>query len=232
MSRLKKMLSEKQKKIRRRNYTLNLQITVLGWMVEIFGFLSCLLGAYILGHDNSIVTSTLQTISMINYYIILPSSILINSEDTKEYILNHESYSKLLRWFGCESSNNDKPQDKEIQIAAVPNAENRSSSPNFGSDGKIIQNGTIELPDHNIDARAASKENAESDSKEETKEAWLPNSSSGNGKKSKISRQREIECRKTQIEQNSDDSKVRKDIGQNRSSQDMYVEDLDVSHDV
>ena len=128
MSRLKKMLSEKQKKIRRRNYTLILQITVLGWMVEIFGFLS-------------------------------------------------------TRDIYC-------------------------------------------------DARAASKENAESDSKEETKEAWLPNPSSGNGKKSKISRQREIECRKTQIEQHSDDSKVRKDIEQNRSSQDMYVEDLDVSHDV
>ena len=232
MSRLKKMLSEKQKKIRRRNNTLNLQITVLGWMVEIFGFFSCLLGVYILGHGNSIVTSTLHTISMINYYIILPSSILINSEDTKEYILDHESYSKLLRWFGCESSTKDKPQDKEIQIAAVPNAENQSSPPNSGAESQMIQNRTIKLPDHQIDARTGSKENAESVSKEETKKAWMPNSSRRNGKNGKILRQREIDSRKTEIEQHSDDSKVRKEIKQNRRSQDMYVEDLDVSHDV
>ena len=108
------MLSEKQKKIKSRNNTLNLQITVLGWMVEVFGFFSTILGVYILGHGNSIVTITLHTITMINYYIILPSSILINSQDVKEYILDHELYSKLLHWFGIESSNDNKLQDKDI----------------------------------------------------------------------------------------------------------------------
>ena len=148
MTRLKKMLSEKQKKIKSRNNTLNLQITVLGWMVEVFGFFSTILGVYILGHGNSIVTITLHTISMINYYVILPCSILINSQDVKEYILDHELYPRLIRWFGFESSNTDKLQDKEMQNAAVPNNEDQPSQSNSGAkSNRRVQDGTLELPE-------------------------------------------------------------------------------------
>ena len=160
MVRLKKMLSERQKKMRSRNNNLNLQITILGWLVEVFGFFSCILGVYILGHGNSVVTSTLHTISLFNYYIILPASILINSEDVKEYILDHKLYSRLLRVLGFESSPEDKPQNKKIRIATVPNAENQPSPPNSGPEGNLrLQVETIELSDHPTDTRAGSEEN-------------------------------------------------------------------------
>ena len=103
MIRLKKMMSEKQKKLKTRNNTLNLQITILGWLVEVLGFVPTIVGVGILGHGNSIATMTLHTISMINYFIILPCSILVNSSDVKEYIIEHELYSRFLRIFGYES---------------------------------------------------------------------------------------------------------------------------------
>ena len=103
MIRLKKMMSEIQKKLKTRNNTLNLQITILGWLVEVLGFVPTIVGVFILGHGNSIATMTLHTISMINYFIILPCSILVNSSDVKEYIIEHELYSRFLRIFGYES---------------------------------------------------------------------------------------------------------------------------------
>ena len=235
MTRLKKMLSEKQKKLRSRNNTLNLQITVLGWMVEIFGFFSTILGVYILGHGNSIVTITLHTITMINYYIILPGAILINSEDAKEYILDHESYYKLLRWFGCEPSHKDKPKDKEIQIEAAPNVENPPSPPNSVPGGnQRSQNDTNESSDHQIDTistHARSEGNDDLVGEEETKRAWLSNSNPTNEKNYKMLRQRKMKIQKNQNEHHTDDdSSVREEIEQKGTSQDMDVEDLDGSH--
>ena len=116
MARLKKMLSDKQKKLRTRNNTLNLQITVLGWLVEVFGFMSTIVGVYILGHGNSIVTMILHTISMINYFIILPCSLLINSSDVKEYILDHNLYLNFLNWFEGISLKNGKKNDGATEI--------------------------------------------------------------------------------------------------------------------
>ena len=116
MARLKKMLSDKQKKLRTRNNTLNLQITVLGWLVEVFGFMSTIVGVYILGHGNSIVTMILHTISMINYFIILPCSLLINSSDVKEYILDHNLYLNFLNWFEGISLKNGKKNDGTAQV--------------------------------------------------------------------------------------------------------------------
>ena len=116
MARLKKMLSDKQKKLRTRNNTLNLQITVLGWLVEVFGFMSTIVGVYILGHGNSIVTMILHTITMINYFIILPCSLLINSSDVKEYILDHKLYLDFLNWFEGMSLENGKKNDGTSQV--------------------------------------------------------------------------------------------------------------------
>ena len=116
MARLKKMLSDKQKKLKTQNNTLNLQITVLGWLVEVFGFMSTIVGVYILGHGNSIVTMILHTISMINYFIILPCSLLINSSDVKEYILDHNLYLNFLNWFEGISLKNGKKNDGTTQV--------------------------------------------------------------------------------------------------------------------
>ena len=126
VKRLKTLLSEKSKFRRNRNITLNLQITVLGWLVEAFGFLTCVIGVYILGHGNSVVTMTLHTLAMMIYAIFLPCSILINSEDAKEYIFASKWYSSFINKFGSESKDSltsSYQKEEESRIESGPNQE-------------------------------------------------------------------------------------------------------------
>ena len=124
VERLKTLLTEKSKTRRNRNITLNLQIAVLGWLVEVFGFLTCVIGVYILGHGNSVVTMTLHTLAMTIYAIVLPCSILINSEEVKEYIFSSQWYSNFIDRFGLktkESSITNDQKEEESRVEAGPN---------------------------------------------------------------------------------------------------------------
>ena len=100
MGRLKTLLSDSAKTRRYRNTTLNLQITILGWLVEVFGFLTCVAGVFILGHGNDVVTMILHTIAMIIYTIFIPCSVLINSSEAKEYIAESQWYADFISKFG------------------------------------------------------------------------------------------------------------------------------------
>ena len=126
MKRLKKLLSESSKTRRNRNTALNLQITVLGWLVEVFGFLTCVIGVYVLGHENSIVTMTLHTLAMIIYTIFLPCSVLINSAEVKEYIAESPGYAKFISKFGWKSkpivkTDCEKIPEESSSNGALPN---------------------------------------------------------------------------------------------------------------
>ena len=120
VERLKTLLTENSKTRRKRNITLNLQIAVLGWLVEVFGFLTCVIGVFILGHGNSVVTTTLHTLAMTIYAIVLPCSILINSEEVKEYIFSSQWYSNFIDKFrlknkGPSSSNDQKEEESRVE---------------------------------------------------------------------------------------------------------------------
>ena len=102
MIKLKTLLPDASKNKRSRRIVLNIQITILGWLVEVFGCLTVAVGVYIVGHGNGTVTLTLQICSMILYGILLPCSILINSSEVKDYIEESDNYARVVKWFGCQ----------------------------------------------------------------------------------------------------------------------------------
>ena len=104
MMRLKTLLSDSSKAKRNRRHTLNIQITFLAWLVEFFGFFLIVLGSFILGHENSIVTMVMQTLTMSLFMIILPCIVLLNSTSVKAGIVESRWYLSLSNFLGCQTS--------------------------------------------------------------------------------------------------------------------------------
>lgn len=119
MKTLKKLLSDSSKNRRGRRNVLCIQITFFGWLVEVIAFLTFAVGAYIFGHGNSIITLSLQTLTMTFYSIFLPCTILINGNDIKAYIVETNWYYVLLDFFGCQAltypNNDDAPVIEKSQ---------------------------------------------------------------------------------------------------------------------
>ena len=110
MEKLKNLLPDSTKKRRNHQTALNIQIAILSWLVELLGFLVSALGVFILGHENATVTMTLQTLSMIFYAILVPGTILINSLDFKDHIIESQWYVTLLqhtKFMSLEHSSNN-----------------------------------------------------------------------------------------------------------------------------
>ena len=101
MKRLKDLLSDSSKNRRGRRNLLGLQITFLGWFVEVLAFLTIAVGIYIFGHGSSIITMSLQTLTLTFYFIILPCTILINDNELKHYIADTRWYLSFISFFGC-----------------------------------------------------------------------------------------------------------------------------------
>ena len=91
MIKLKKILPDSYKNQRSRRIVLNIQITILSWLIEVFGCITIAVGVYIVGHGNGTVTLTLQICSMALYGILLPCSILVNSSEVKDFIAESEN---------------------------------------------------------------------------------------------------------------------------------------------
>ena len=132
LARLTKFLSDSSKTRRIRNTALNLQITVLGWLVEVFGFLTIVIGVYILGHENSNVTMTLHILAIIIYTIILPCSILINSAEVKQYIAESQWYAKLTSNVGWKSKQIVETDSEKKQITEERSSNGALSNENLG----------------------------------------------------------------------------------------------------
>ena len=99
MEKLKKLLNDSRKARRNRRNTLNIQITFLGWSVEFLGFLMVFLGTVIIGHEDSMTTLYLQTITLIVYFIALPSTVLLNGSDMKDRIVDSIFYISFTSLF-------------------------------------------------------------------------------------------------------------------------------------
>ena len=102
MLRLQKLLSETSRVRRHQRTILNIQITIVGWLVEVLGFLTIFLGSFILGHENSLATLILQTLSLLFYFIIIPSVILLTDSKSRSNIIESNWYAKLNNLFRCQ----------------------------------------------------------------------------------------------------------------------------------
>ena len=145
MIKLKKILPDAYKNQRSRRIVLNIQITILSWLIEVFGCITIAVGVYIVGHGNGTVTLTLQNCSMALYGIFLPCSILVNSSEVKDFIAESENYVRVIKWFGCqpkiystsededevkyEGNDEDKPKKSDGNLV-VMNKHQKDRSPN------------------------------------------------------------------------------------------------------
>ena len=113
MKKLKKLLSAEAKDERHRRHQINIHIAILGWLAEFSGFFVVMLGSFILGHRNVIVTLTLQTISNFMLFIAVPCVYLINTNNIKARIAESKNYFNFLRFFKLEKSNFVEVDDEE-----------------------------------------------------------------------------------------------------------------------
>ena len=96
-----KLLSDSSKARRNRRNVLNILVTILSWLVEFFGSFTVFLGSFIFGHSNSSITLSLQTMTMLIYFIILPLTILVNGVKFKSSISESRWYLALIQAIGC-----------------------------------------------------------------------------------------------------------------------------------
>ena len=130
MLKLKKLLSDASRTYRHRRNVLNIMITMLAWLVEFIGGLTIFLGSFVFGHGNSVITLTLQTLTLVFYFDILPCTFLINEEEWKISMLDNYWYTQFIKVFDSCISNRFKPfgtpkndliEDNNPQNEAVPN---------------------------------------------------------------------------------------------------------------
>ena len=114
MVKLSKLLSKSSKSRRHRRNILNIQITILAWLVEFIGFFLIVLGSLILRHQNSIVTLSLQTFTFTLYFIIVPSVFLINDSHFKGIIIESNWYISFLNIFSCGQLNEIEEECSEV----------------------------------------------------------------------------------------------------------------------
>ena len=113
MLKLKNLLSDTNRVLRHQRNVLNLLITMLAWLVELFGGLTLVLGSFIFGHGNSIVTLVLQTLSLLLYFVILPCTFLINVDEWKEAILENKWYHQFIRVLDSYTSSRAGQNDNQ-----------------------------------------------------------------------------------------------------------------------
>ena len=113
MRKLKNLLSETKRTLRHQRNILNVLITMLAWLVELFGGLTLVLGSFIFGHGNSIVTLFLQTLSLLFYFVVLPSTFLFNVDEWKEAILESRWYPRLIKVIDSFTSSRTGPNDNQ-----------------------------------------------------------------------------------------------------------------------
>ena len=129
MFKLRKLLSESSKSRRRRRNLINIHITILNWMTEFLGFFFVILGSFILGHDNHVVTFFLQILTIVFYFNILPCTFLINDSELKGIIADNKLYILFLSLFTCHANN-----EHEVDDGEVPNKDNNIAQVQMNED--------------------------------------------------------------------------------------------------
>ena len=96
MVKLRNLLSSTSRSRRNRKNILNIQITILAWLVEFTGFLLVFLGSFIFRGKDSIVTGSMQTFTFFVYFVMVPSVFLVNDSYIKGIIIESSWYIRLL----------------------------------------------------------------------------------------------------------------------------------------
>ena len=96
MIKLRKLLCDSSKVKRRRRILLSMQMTFLAWVVEFLGFVFILLGIFIIGKNNNIITFVIQTVTALLIFILVPSTYLINNSSFKSLVLKNKLYLSLI----------------------------------------------------------------------------------------------------------------------------------------
>ena len=114
------MLNDSSVQRRHQRIMLNIHISFLAWLTEFLGFFLMFLGMYVVGHENNIVTYSMQTLTLIVYFNLLPSILLMNSSEFKDFVSEspmYERFLSLLNWQYREDlekeENNDVGGDVE-----------------------------------------------------------------------------------------------------------------------
>ena len=113
MIKLRKILPDSTKDIRHRHNLINIHIEVLGWLIEFSGAFVVILGSFILGHGSALVTLSLQTLTIIIYFIILPCVFLINIPDVKTRIASSNFYIRIIKFFNLQRKSENEGTDED-----------------------------------------------------------------------------------------------------------------------
>ena len=134
MLKFKKTLSDTSRALRHRRNVLNILITMFAWSVEFIGNWTIFLGSFILGHGNSVITLTLQTLTLVFSFNILPCTFLINEDGWKAAMLERTWYTQLVKMFdsclsirctkcGCRKDNRVGDENRQIEAPSNDNQE-------------------------------------------------------------------------------------------------------------
>ena len=89
-------MNERSKRRRKRNQTINIQITLLSWALELIAGGLMLIDYFFSLHDNEFWKSLYLVIDLLLCCVIIPGSYTINTEAIKEIIIN-EGWRKHVR---------------------------------------------------------------------------------------------------------------------------------------
>ena len=96
------MLNDSSVQRRHQRIMLNVHISFLAWLTEFFGFFLLFLGMYVVGHENNIITYAMQTLTLIVYFNLLPSVLLMNSSEFKDLASESPVYERFLNLFNWQ----------------------------------------------------------------------------------------------------------------------------------
>ena len=97
MVKLRKLLSDSRKIRRRRRIFLAMNITIVSWLTEFFGNIAWgLMGYY---PQENRTTRGLQYILFFMYFIVIPSSYLLNTSDIRKTIVDSRIYLAFTNRF-------------------------------------------------------------------------------------------------------------------------------------
>ena len=115
---LDKALSEEVRTRRRRRYTISIKMTITSWSLELVTGAISLVNTLIFGHYDSleIATQILVAVHVFLYFVVIPSSYLLNTEVTKDRIVEKGWTNAIPR----ERRNN--------RVAPLANEETKSTS--------------------------------------------------------------------------------------------------------
>ena len=122
---IRKLLSDSSKARRHRRRVLNIQITFLAWLVESIGVFVILLGIFILGHDSNILNFSMQALTMVVYFVLLPSVFLANDFDIKSKIAESDWYGTILTFFHCNYIKSEEIHRENSDVGSIASEKSR-----------------------------------------------------------------------------------------------------------